>query len=345
MLPPPPPNRFGWPWTEIDPPLSPVRLDGSPWPRISVVTPSFNQADYLEETIRSVLGQNYPNTELIIIDGGSTDASIDIIHKYEEWISYWVSEEDDGQSHAINRGFRRSTGRWVGWQNSDDTYASKTFAAVGQADLMYPEADILYGETWLTDSDNANGKLADVHREFNLENMIPFPIIFNQSTFFKQEVFDHGFFIDSCKRHMMDYDFIWRLALAGFRFQYAGGIVGHFRQQPLSKTANQSDIGCHEFLEIYTYLYHHNRFPQFLRPRAIEGFRSQIINDWAHRRYDKLIINTHKIVEVMGWRSLSAEIVGRYCAARFLRRPTESLRSVYSRKLRKAKENNESWKT
>ncbi len=336
-LPPPPPSRSGWPWTEIDLPLPPTRLDGSAWPRISVVTPSFNQADYLEETIRSVLAQNYPNTELIIIDGGSTDESVDVIRKYEEWISYWISEKDDGQSHAINKGFRRSTGRWTGWQNSDDTYASGTFAAVAQADSRYPNADIFYGSTWLTDSDNTNGKLASVHQDFSLEDMIPLPFVFNQSTFFKQTIFDHGFYIDPCKRHMMDYDFIWRLALSGFRFQYADGIAGCFRQQPLSKTANQSDIGCREFLEIYTYLYHHNRFPRFLRPRVVEGFRGQIINDWAHHRYDELISNTHKIIQVVGWRSLRAGLLLRYCAARFLRKPTDALRIAYNRRPQKTK--------
>jgi glycosyltransferase involved in cell wall biosynthesis len=101
-------------------------------PKISIVTPSFNQAEFLEETIKSVLNQEYPNLEYIIIDGGSTDGSIDIIKKYEEKLHYWCSEPDNGQYDAINKGFAESTGEIMGWINCDDIYFSWTFKTVGK---------------------------------------------------------------------------------------------------------------------------------------------------------------------------------------------------------------------
>ncbi len=121
-LPPPPSSKTGWPWTVESDPLPPAMPDGNPWPKISIVTPSFNQGQYLEETIRSVLLQNYPNMEYIVIDGGSTDNSVEILRKYEPWLAYWVSESDKGQTHAINKGLTRATGQIIAYINSDDIY-------------------------------------------------------------------------------------------------------------------------------------------------------------------------------------------------------------------------------
>src|SRR4030042_6265175 len=118
-LPSPPQGKTGWPWTEESPQLHNTMPDGSPWPKISIVTPSFNQGQFIEETIRSVLLQGYSDLEYIIIDGGSKDDSIELIRKYEKWLTYWVSEPDHGQSHAINKGFRKASGEIVAWLNSD----------------------------------------------------------------------------------------------------------------------------------------------------------------------------------------------------------------------------------
>ena len=132
-LPPPPPNKSGWPWTEETPKLPASMHDGTPWPLVSIVTPSYNQGRYIEATIRSVLLQGYPNLEYIIIDGGSSDQTAEIVKKYERWLTYWVSESDRGQADAINKGFSRSTGRILNWINSDDFLEKNALTRVALA--------------------------------------------------------------------------------------------------------------------------------------------------------------------------------------------------------------------
>jgi glycosyltransferase involved in cell wall biosynthesis len=119
-LPIPPEDKIGWPWTEETEVLPDKMPDGSDWPRISIVTPNYNYGHFIEETIRSVLLQGYPNLEYIVIDGGSTDNSIEIIKKYEKFLFYWISEKDAGQSNAINKGIGKSSGVIFNWINSDD---------------------------------------------------------------------------------------------------------------------------------------------------------------------------------------------------------------------------------
>lgn len=121
-LPPPPPGKTGWPWTAQSNKLFDSTQDQARWPKVTIVTPSYNQGQFIEETIRSVLLQNYPNLEYIIIDGGSTDNSVEIIRKYEPWLAYWVSEPDRGIYDAINKGIAMATGKIIGIINSDDWY-------------------------------------------------------------------------------------------------------------------------------------------------------------------------------------------------------------------------------
>ncbi|MEZ2334114.1 glycosyltransferase family 2 protein [Mucilaginibacter sp. RCC_168] len=141
-LPQPETHKTGWPWTEEAPPAQ--YDEKTAWPKLSIVTPSFNQGHFLEETIRAVLLQNYPNLEYIVIDGGSTDGSLEILEKYSPWISYWQSKKDEGQSNAINLGFSLASGSYYAWINSDDYYLKNTFHLVAHT-FLKSSTDFIYG--------------------------------------------------------------------------------------------------------------------------------------------------------------------------------------------------------
>ncbi|MDD5063422.1 MAG: glycosyltransferase family 2 protein [Phycisphaerae bacterium] len=150
-LPSAPAGKIGWPWTEQSKILLDTAPDGQPWPKISIVTPSYNQGKFIEECIRSVLLQGYPNLEYIIIDGGSTDETVEIIKKYEPWLAHWESEPDRGQSHAINKGLLKSTGRFFNWHNSDDILTPNSLATMASTIIKYPQAGYIHGYRILVD--------------------------------------------------------------------------------------------------------------------------------------------------------------------------------------------------
>src|SRR5688572_23620138 len=130
-------DKKGWPWDQET--VFDFNDSKKHWPRISIVTPSYNQGIFLEETLRSILLQNYADLELIVIDGGSKDNSVEIIKKYEPWITYWISEKDNGQSDAINKGFKKASGEIVAWINSDDLLTPGSLHKVAEYFTALPE--------------------------------------------------------------------------------------------------------------------------------------------------------------------------------------------------------------
>ncbi len=132
-LPPPPTGKRGWPWTEASTPFPELRADSTDWPSLRVVTPSYGQAEYIEETIRSVLLQGYPSLEYFVIDGGSKDGTVDIIEKYSPWLSGWVSEPDKGQVDAIKKGMLGAEEDYFTWLNSDDLFDANALSILAQA--------------------------------------------------------------------------------------------------------------------------------------------------------------------------------------------------------------------
>src|SRR6266850_3696830 len=169
-LPPPPTGKTGWPWTEESEQLPEMMPDGRPWPRVSIVTPSYNQGRFVEETIRSVLLQGFPDLEYRVTDGGSTDESVDLIKKYERWLSYWVSEKDRGQSDAINKGWKMSTGKLIAYLNSDDTYYPNTIRDAVLAWYRFGCPAVVYADAAATDEVGGFLCLAKSH-PFDLDHL------------------------------------------------------------------------------------------------------------------------------------------------------------------------------
>ena len=221
----------------------------SSWPRISIVTPSYNQAEFLERTILSVLNQNYPNLEYIIIDGGSTDGSLEIIKKFEKYISYWVSESDNGQSEAIIKGFEKSTGEILAYINSDDTYNPEAFFNVVECFNENQEADIVFGNVIYVDVyDNLVGECR--FTKFNFYTLIYEGSSLHQpGAFWKKNIYEKVNHINPKYRFCMDYDFFCRVAEIG-SLKHVREYIANFRNHKNSKSSTIDHIGLVEHEEI-----------------------------------------------------------------------------------------------
>jgi len=229
-------------------------LENLNWPKISIVTPSYNQGEYIEETIRSAILQNYPNLEYIIIDGGSTDDTLEVIKKYEPWITYWVSEPDRGQSHAINKGLEKATGEWVAWLNADDVYLPNALHNVAEAVLnkngsiawivgatIYTDSELV-GVGRFTPSLSAKPRRAGSDKPADWMDFVctkrsgvalPQP-----SSFWKRTAVMEAGGIDESLKYAMDHELYGRLAYLGYRPVLLDQALTCFRMHKEQKSTN-----------------------------------------------------------------------------------------------------------
>lgn len=238
-LPPPPPGKNGWPWDVESPP---VAEGGRALPRISVVTPSFNQGHFLEETIRSVLLQGYPEIEYLIFDGGSTDNSLEIIRKYEPWLTGWVSERDRGQSDAIAKGFARATGGLIAWLNSDDLFLPGVLHMA--ATRWAPGQEQIIAGNVVNFHDGTDREFITHQHGITLANLVKFwegRYRWHQpGVFFPREAYLAIGGLDVELHYAMDHDLICRFLEHGTPIVYLEQPTARFRLHGASKTCSQA---------------------------------------------------------------------------------------------------------
>ena len=219
-------------------------------PLVSIVTPSFNQARYIEATIQSVLTQDYPRIEYIVIDGGSTDGTLDILKKHADRISFWVSEPDKGQTDAINKGFARARGDILAWINSDDTYEPGAVAAAVGYLQEHPEVGMVYGDcNFINESGRRIGRFnaAQTDQRLLRRGYVHIP---QQASFFRADLWRQVGPLDPSFFFAMDYD-LWTRLAARSQLNYVPQTWANFRLHTSGKTIVADDRCWPEMIRVH----------------------------------------------------------------------------------------------
>ena len=274
----------------------------SQFPKISIVTPSFNQGQYLESTILSVIGQSYPNLEYIIMDGGSTDNSTEIIRKYEKYLYHWESSKDKGQSDAINKGFARATGEIFAWINSDDMYLPNVFHDVSLHFKKNEASDILVGESLFMNSQKHQASMSNVSACSISDSIELVDYLVQPAIFWRGKVWDDVGPLNSELSYCMDWDWFIRAKEKGYNFTYFDKCLSIYRLHDAHKTGIGGEKREKEIAQVYK---------KYVSPEMAKAYNrsksdSQLI--YAMRIVKHLIPFSRKIKDVIMNRLFYSEL-------------------------------------
>ncbi|MBZ5627429.1 MAG: glycosyltransferase [Acidobacteriia bacterium] len=247
-LPPPPAGKTGWPWDTAVRCLPPKMRNGEAWPKISIVTPAYKQGNFLEETMRSVLLQGYPNLEYIVIDDGSPDNTAEIIRKYESHLAYWTTQKNSGQPTAINNGFAHATGEIMGWLNSDDLLLPRALERIAQAHCD-PRVKVTCGFRKVIDADSRVTEL-QIHPWPAPYDLMRTCFVAQETVFWKREVWKKTGPLGNW-RYALDFDYWHRVITNGYKFTLLPYFLGALRMHPECKTSRMRDVCAEEAAEIF----------------------------------------------------------------------------------------------
>jgi glycosyltransferase involved in cell wall biosynthesis len=211
-------------------------------PSISIIIPSFNSGAYLPYTLESIALQDYSNVEVIIVDGGSADHTANVIEKYRDLVTIFISEKDEGQSDAVNKGFSHATGEFIVWQNADDVFFPGAFSSFSLELDLNDSYDVYFGDIALLDADGHElwrRYFTEVDRLIAKYHGL---ICNNQAAFIKRDIIRKHGFLDKTFHYAMDREFFLRLYLNGAKFKHFNSVIAGFRHQPDSKTENPENM-------------------------------------------------------------------------------------------------------
>jgi glycosyltransferase involved in cell wall biosynthesis len=272
------------------------------YPKISIVTPSYNQDQYLEQTILSVIGQNYPNLEYIIIDGASSDGSVEIIKRYEKYLKYWISEPDNGQSHAINKGLKYASGDILAWLNSDDIYMPGILNSIGEV-IKSDDVGIYLGECihFRKNDDSVLSWGSTVTESFHSIDLFTNDYIIQPSTFWTKKTYKEVGQLNENLKYAFDWEWFLRAQKANIPFYPLNRICSLYRIHDSHKSGSGGEERTQELLEVYSEYNPRmsNLFSLLIRENLFENFYYKFISSIGPFFKFKITISYGKRLKIL----------------------------------------------